>query len=132
MYLSRLRLNPHDRKARRDLADPYRLHQTLAAAAGDDDRLLFRAEPDAPGGPAVLVQTHAAPDWARLPDAYARIDGPKPFEPEISEGQRLRFRLVANPTVKKHRDGRKNGTRVPLVHPRAPEGRPEVSSGYLD
>ncbi len=80
----------------------------------------------------VLIQTLAAPDWARLPDAYARVDGPKPFEPEISEGQRLQFRLVANPTIKKHRDGRKNGTRVLLVHPRAPEGRPEVSSGYLD
>ena len=132
MYLSRLRLIPHNRKARRDLADPYRLHQTLTAVAGNDDRLLFRAEPEAPGGPAVLVQTLAAPDWRALPDGYARVDGPKPFEPRLVQGQRLRFRLVANPTVKKQRDGKKHGARVPLVHPRAPEGHPEVTAGYLD
>jgi CRISPR system Cascade subunit CasE len=146
MYLSRLLLNTRNRDARRDLASPYELHRTLARvfpsprpdADGPDaqrslgHRLLFRAEPDAPGGPAVLVQTLAAPDWSRLPDGYARVDGPKPFEPRLSEGQRLRFRLAANPTVKKQRDGRKHGTRVPLVHPRAPEGHPEASAGYLD
>ena len=129
MFLSRLRLNARHPDARRDLADPYRLHQTLAALG--DDRLLFRAEPEAPGGPAVLVQTAAAPDWRTLPAGYATVDGPKPFEPALREGQRVRFRLVANPTVKKRRDGRQ-GARVPLVHARAPEGHAEVTAGYLD
>lgn len=146
MYLSRLALNPRSREAQRDLAGPYDLHRTLARVfPGDragregpnDGRalghgLLFRAEPDAPGGPAVLVQSLAEPSWDGLPDGYARVDGPKAFEPRFQEGRRLRFRLVANPTVKKQRAGRSNGTRVPLVHDRAPEGHPEVTLGYLD
>ena len=147
MYLSRLLLNTRNRDARRDLASPYDLHRTLArvfpgpradAEGANEGRtpnhgLLFRAEPDAPGGPAVLVQSLAEPDWRSLPDGYARqTDGPKPFEPRLCEGQRLRFRLVANPTVKKQVEGRKNGARVPLVHDRAPAGHPEVEAGYLD
>ena len=131
MYLSRLALNPRSPTARRDLGDPYQLHQTLTANAGDDDRLLFRAESDAPDGPAVLVQTISVPDWHHLPEGYGRVDGPKSFEPDLREGQRLRFRLVANPTVKRKVVGRKNGTRVPLVHARAPEGG-EATTGYLD
>lgn len=131
MFLSRLRLDSRSAAARRDLGDPYRMHQTLTAVAPDDGRLLWRAEPDARGGPAVLVQTLAAPDWTRLPDGYARVDGPKPVELRLSEGQRVRFRLVANPTVKKPRKDRRQGARVPLVHPRAPEGS-AASQGYLD
>ena len=147
MYLSRLALNPRSREAQRDLAGPYDLHRTLArvfpgARAGRDGPnaeraanhgLLFRAEPDAPGGPAVLVQSLVEPDWRALPTGYARrVDGPKAFAPDLREGQCLRFRLVANPTVKKRRDGKKNGARVPLVHDRAPDGHPEVELGYLD
>ena len=147
MYLSRLLLNPRSPDARRDLAGPYDLHRTLArvfpgARAGRDGPnaertanhgLLFRAEPEAPGGPAVLIQSLAEPDWSALPDDYAhRIDGPKPFHPALERGQRLRFRLEANPTVKKKRAGRKQGARVPLVHDRAPEGHAEVTRGYLD
>ncbi|MEM1115563.1 MAG: type I-E CRISPR-associated protein Cas6/Cse3/CasE [Bacteroidota bacterium] len=136
MYLSKLTLDQRNRMARRDLGDPYRMHQTLMAVAPDDTRLLWRAEPDAPGGPAVLVQTLAAPDWTRLPDGYARVDGPKSFKPTLREGDRLRFRLVANPTVKRKtgrskRDGSPHATRVPLVHARAPEGS-KASQGYLD
>ena len=147
MHLSRLLLNPRSREARRDLAGPYDLHRTLArvfpgARAGrdgpNDERtanhgLLFRTEPDASSGPAVLVQSLAEPDWSTLPGGYARrIDGPKPFHPALERGQRLQFRLQANPTVKKKRDGKKHGARVPLVHDRAPEGHPEVTLGYLD
>ena len=145
MYLSRLLLAPRSREARRDAADPYELHRTLARVFGgaraDNDGpnarrtqghgLLWRAEPQAPSGPQVLVQSLAAPDWRALPEGYARrVDGPTAFEPDPQAGQRLRFRLVANPTVKK-RTGKKNGTRVPLVHARAPEGS-EATAGYLD
>ena len=147
MYLSRLLLNPRSREARRDLAGRYDLHRTLTrvfpgARAGrdgpNDDRaldhgLLFRAEPEAPGGPVVLAQSLDKPDWDALPAGYARrVDGPKPFCPALERGQRLRFRLEANPTVKKKRDGKKNGARVPLVHDRVPESHPEVTAGYLD
>lgn len=151
MYLSRLLLNPRSREARRDLASPYELHRTLARVFPGDRAdadgpnaerqpghgLLFRAEPEAPGGPQVLVQSLIEPDWRRLPDGYARVEGPKVFEPVFSEGQRLRFRLVANPTVRKktgetRSDGKPRVTRVPLVHDRAPEGHPDVTMGYLD
>lgn len=147
MYLSRLLLDPRSREVHRDLASPYELHRTLAhvfpgpradrdgpnAARETGHGLLFRAEPDAPGGPAVLAQSLAEPDWSGLPNGYARrIDGPKAFTPEFRDGQRLRFRLVANPTVKKQVEGRKHGTRVPLIHDRPPEGHPEVTAGYLD
>ena len=147
MYLSRLVLNVGSRDAQRDLASPYEMHRTLArvfpgsradAQGANADRqpghgLLFRAEPDAAGGLAVLVQSLAPPDWRALPDGYVRrVDGPTAFDPQLRKGQRLRFRLVANPTVKKKVDGRTNGTRVPLVHPRAPSGHPEVAAGYLD
>ncbi len=151
MYLSRLALHPRSREARRDLASPYELHRTLArvfpgtradATGVNANRqpghgLLFRAEPEAPGGPQVLVQSLAEPDWRALPEGYARVDGPKSFEPAFREGQRLQFRLVANPTVKKKTGetrggGRPRVTRVPLVHDRAPEGHAEVTVGYLD
>ncbi len=147
MYLCRLLLNPRSADAQRDLASPYDLHRTLARVfpgdRADDDGpnearslnhgLLFRAEPDASGGPTVLVQSLVTPDWSALPESYARrVDGPKAFEPRFRAGQRFRFRLVANPTVKKKREGKKHGTRVPLVHDRAPAGHPEVTLGYLD
>ena len=152
LYLSRLHLDARNPGARRDLVSPYEMHRTLArvfpgsradAQGVNADRqpghgLLFRAEPDAAGGPAVLVQSLAPPDWRALPDGYVRrVDGPTAFDPQLREGQRLRFRLVANPTVKKKTGetrpgGKPRVTRVPLVHDRAPEDHPEVTAGYLD
>ncbi|QXD16413.1 type I-E CRISPR-associated protein Cas6/Cse3/CasE [Rhodocaloribacter litoris] len=123
MYLSRLFLNPRNPGARRDAARPYELHRTLLRAlehAPDPERLLFRLEPErGPGVPVVLVQTdHTPPDWGPLmANGYLlRADGPKAFEPALHAGQRLRFRLVANPTVKKKVPGKKHGARVPLIH----------------
>lgn len=64
MYLSKLVLNPHNPGARRDAASPYELHRTLARGVehgADDERLLFRVEPEqCSGGPVVLVQSTAA------------------------------------------------------------------------
>ena len=134
MYLSKLILNPRNAGARRDAARPYELHRTLMRALEDaaEKRLLFRLEPErGPGGPVVLVQTHARPEWSPLlENGYLlRADGPKPFEPALRAGQRLRFRLVANPTIKKKTPGKKNGVRLPLIHPgENPKGYPS----YMD
>ena len=115
MHLSQLVLNPEHAQARRDLATPYDLHRTLARAFPDDDPdahrarhgVLFRVEDATPRGVPVLVQSATLPDWTRLAPGYAlRTDGPKPFAPTLADGQRLRFRLVANPVKRIREEGR--------------------------
>jgi len=114
MFLSKLVLNVRSEFARRDLARPYEMHRTLWSAFGQkkwnwSDRqkplgepaeLLFRVDADPCGGmPTVLVQSQAEPDWSALPAGYAiDVSPPKPFAVAVSVGQRLRFRLRANPT----------------------------------
>lgn len=111
MYLTRLLLNPADRDAWRDLSSPYELHRTLERVlenGAEHGRVLFRVEPWRPGmkGVPVLVQTaKAAPDWSALRNernGYClRIDAPKRVTLNLQEGQRLAFRLIANPTKKR-------------------------------
>ena len=107
MYLSLFYPNPDHPLARKDLADPYALHQSLAhAAEPGGDRPLWRLEAGRYGeDPRVLVQTLMPPHWDRFferqgPD-YAELasDSPKRFDPVFASGQPLRFRLYANPTV---------------------------------
>jgi CRISPR system Cascade subunit CasE len=107
VFLSKLILNVRDRLARRDLASPYEMHRTILSAGFDGvpkdavGRVLFRTDEDRTGRapPVVLVQSDREPDWARLPSGYT-TRGPecKPFDPQFRVGQRLRFRLRANPT----------------------------------
>lgn len=104
-YLSKLEPNPRSKKVRRDLTNAYELHRTLARGTAEAERrLLWRVD----GGkhPYVLVQTLDQPDWSYLieevPPAY--LLGPpqvKPVTLSFAAGQRLRFRLRANPTVKR-------------------------------
>lgn len=111
MYLSKLTLNLRCERARRDLANPYEMHRTLSWAVAEAlqerrERLLWRVEPYRLTPPVVLVQTLTRPDWsrvfARFPN-YGELDptSPKFFDPVFREGQVLRFRLRANPTVKR-------------------------------
>jgi CRISPR system Cascade subunit CasE len=107
VFLSKLILNARDRRARGDLAQPYELHRTLwrAFPEGDPGRVLFRVEADRlGGGPAVLVQSDHRPRWERLEERGQRylLAPPqfKEFNPSFVGGQRLRFRLKANPTKK--------------------------------
>jgi CRISPR system Cascade subunit CasE len=127
MYLSKLELNLRSREARRDLNLPYELHRTLATAfitpEGQDYRathsVLFRVESSVEFGarPVVLVQSVTAPSWNQLPPDYTRQPVPcKPFNPTLTVGQVLGFRLVANPTKKVAREGRRQGNRVPLLN----------------
>lgn len=135
MLLHRIHLNLRCKDARRDLADPYQMHATLCRAFFPQDSkcppggLLWRLEPetDAAGRPRVLIQTHATPDWSRVPvdwlaPALSGMDDP--VNPGIDlvqklslntlvVGQAFRFRLRANPckTVR--------GKRLGLVHPDA-------------
>lgn len=127
LYLSRLVLNPASRQVRRDLADPYELHRTVMRAfAGRREvaGVLHRLETTTDDRLVLLVQSAEAPDWSALAvgdyllpdDPAAALDNPavKPFDPAPAVGRVLRFRLRANPTVKKKRDGRLSN-RVPLL-----------------
>lgn len=114
MYLSRLALDPRVVAVRRDLADCQGLHRTLLRGfadgiAGDGEGaraaagLLFRVEVDRRSDtPVVLAQSELAPAWSRLPLPYlARPAETKPLDgllAGLAPGQRLRFRLRANPT----------------------------------
>jgi CRISPR system Cascade subunit CasE len=104
MFLNKLVLNIRDRQARRDLARPYDMHRTLMNSYSyprGENRcdLLFRVEPSRHGPPAALVQTREEPDWSALPAGYllGKAES-KRFDLAVTPGQRLRFRLRANPT----------------------------------
>lgn len=104
MFLSKLVLNLRDPKARHDLARPYEMHRSLMVGypyQRVDNRcdLLFRVEPERSGPPVVIVQTRDEPDWSRLPAGYlCEPEQAKSLDLPVRSGQRLRFRLRANPT----------------------------------
>jgi len=113
MYLSLLRLNRAHKQARKDAANPYSMHQTLAQVLGTMPRTLWRLES---GGGfddlKLLVQTPERPNWTLLLNrfpGYAELaeNTPKPFDPAFHEEQLLRFRLYANPTVSRY--GKRHG-----------------------
>jgi CRISPR system Cascade subunit CasE len=137
MYLSRLILNPVNRMAQRDIAFPYEMHRTIMQAFPDGlcsglERVLFRLEPEpAFGGIVALVQSQEQPDWRPvitrghaaypylLPEAQCRggiSANPdiKPYTLRLEAGQRLAFRLQANPTKRlgSGKDGDAYGKRV--------------------
>lgn len=111
MFLSKLALNPRLNQVRRDLANPYEMHRTLAWAirnADGDERLLWRLEPGHPNAPILLVQTRALPRWDQLLERhadYAEPNEPLPMDAfltrALQSGVRLRFRLRANASVKR-------------------------------
>jgi len=134
MYLSQLILNSRSREARRDAGDEYQMHSTLARLFTDapkaekerrfkeltraeKERVLFRIERYADDGLVrVLVQSYRAPDFTTLPVGYCvtppqtRNDYGEKLK-ALTPGQAVRFRLRANPTVKKQ--GKRLGLREP-------------------
>ncbi|MBH3338061.1 type I-E CRISPR-associated protein Cas6/Cse3/CasE [Pseudomonas mendocina] len=119
MYLTRLTLDPRSAQARRDLADAYEMHRTLARAFVADEhsmptRFLWRLEAgsNAWASPVVLVQSAQVADWSvlqGLPNYLQRDVECKPLELQswIEGGSCYRFRLLANPTVT--RQGKRYG-----------------------
>lgn len=134
MYLSRLLLNPNSRQVQRETADPYNLHRTILKAFDTDRQaanVLHRIEINGSSGQTVLlVQSDVKPNWQPLlekayllpEDPFTDLANPaiKEINLPLADGQRLRFRLRANPTIKKVRrdknGNRLNSNRVPLVH----------------
>ncbi|MCK9459127.1 MAG: type I-E CRISPR-associated protein Cas6/Cse3/CasE [Proteobacteria bacterium] len=118
MYLSKLKASPMSLDVQRVLANPYLLHQGLLQAfspeiRGGGGRVLFRVEPQDPGDVVVvLVQSEPRPDWSRVAfwDRLALLSSEcKDFEPKLSAGRRLRFRLRFNPTLQRE------GKRLPKL-----------------
>lgn len=111
MYLSKLILDPRHAQARRDLADPYEMHRTLARAYAPDEttpphRFLWRLERPADYQPSsvILVQSAHPANWSvldGLPGYVEEIHADKSVDLErlIQPTCRYRFRLFANPTV---------------------------------
>lgn len=109
MYLSRLTLDARSREVRRDVAFAYELHRSILTGFpgrdhGGPGRVLFRIEPErTPGTAVVLVQSDTEPDWTSLQsrDHYLVDVAVKKFDIAVRDGQHLRFRLRANPIVKR-------------------------------
>lgn len=119
LHLTRLRLDPRSAQVRAELRNPYEMHRTLskavaspalpgevAKAALEDARVLFRREgAQLDGSEVVLVQTRTPPMWTGLtvePRYFAAPPETKCFAPAFRTGQRLGFRLRANPTLKRN------------------------------
>lgn len=111
LYLSQLLLDPMSRQVQNELRQPYEMHRTLCHAfpgLSEEEwraaRVLFRVDDDQERL-ILLVQAKIAPDWeaftAHLGEKRYLIGEPKckTWEPHFHEGQRLRFRLQANPTM---------------------------------
>lgn len=119
IYLTRLTLNTDSRAVWKDLGNLQELHRTVSRAfpavenqtslphhervsPRSEFDLLHRLDFDRRGGRAVLlVQSAVAPDWSFLPAGYALEIECKTVQEQyaaVSNGQKLAFRLRANPT----------------------------------
>jgi CRISPR system Cascade subunit CasE len=139
MYLSRLILNPRNRRVQKDLANPHDLHRSLMCCFPDSldlqrERVLFRidASPRA-NAFTVLLQSTLEPGWDWLEEGRTRgylLRPPetKEFNLVLAPGQTLAFRLRANPTVKRRRES-SNGS---LRSVRDPLYREQDQRAWLD
>ena len=115
MYLSRLLPCLRSQVVRDTLAHFYKLHGTLMLAfprenEGGAGRVMFRVDVERmTGAVSILVQSDKPPSWSALPERFLGEPAAcKSFVPGFIVGQRLIFRLRANPTVKR------DGKRLPL------------------
>jgi len=118
MYLTRLKLDRHHPKARRDLADPYEMHRTLVRVFVENEhqtppRFLWRLE-NSPqwNRPTLLVQSEYIADWSHLEILDGYLQGSTDtksiaLDRLLKTDACYRFRLLANPTVT--RDGKQHG-----------------------
>lgn len=124
MYLSKLTLNPRNRAVQRDLARPHDLHKTIMAAfpANLDKaqkRVLFRVEQNASNQQiSVLIQSQDQPDWTQIASGYLlelpNNPATKAVNLQLQPGQRLAFRLRANPTKRLSAGKGNKGKRIGL------------------
>ena len=108
-YLSRISVD-HQTAAQRRLQDSYAWHKALWKAFPEIEQrsFLYRIEPRDAGFLLYLLSEQGpdAPEWGRWET--------KRIGDSFLEHAAYRFKLCANPTVKRTRDGRKNGTRTAI------------------
>jgi len=118
LFVSRLRMPSSNRLTQHLLSNQYELHRTIMRAfPTPPGRVLFRIEPDAGTRLTdVIVQSQYRPDWsaASLPEGTG-VDDPKSLTTGFQPGRRFRFRLVANPSVKRRIGGKRNGRREGVI-----------------
>lgn len=97
---------------------------------GADSGFLFRIDPMPNGRAVILVQSALKPDWEyAFHNADYLLAAPpevKQFDPSFTKGQRLRFRLVANPTKKINtikKEERQNCTKEELKEKKGRHGK---------
>lgn len=122
LYLSRICLNPLYAPAIKLAADAQALHSRLYALFQKENpsgarSLLFRIDTE-DEGPIVLLQSTSVPDWDALelaPRSLREQPATKPYDPAFAMGQRLSFRLLARPSIRKsgHFGSKPNGKRKP-------------------
>ena len=113
MYLSRLILNPRNRRVQSELARPYELHRSVLrafpATLPASERVLFRVDHDARGERIVLlVQSESRPDWswAKQAPGYLLEGGSMPDGPLAVKEFALalqRARCCLSPARQPHR-----------------------------
>jgi CRISPR system Cascade subunit CasE len=110
MYLSRLTVSDRSSQMARALSDTHAMHRFLLSAfpdatEGGMGRVLYRVERtvNPRDVPTIIVQSEKEPDVSLWTERVA-VDGPKLWTPSLVAGQNLRFRLRANPTVKRRFD----------------------------
>lgn len=113
MYFSRLVLSRASKQVRTEIKQPYEMHRTFSKAfpvqeAGGMGKVRFRVEPlcnSADPTVEVLVMSDTQPNWGfltALPRYLAEEPVVKIFEPWFLTGAILKFRLKANPSVKRY------------------------------
>lgn len=112
MFLSRLRIDPLNRRTRKIVTDIYHLHGMVMSGFKPyttAPRVLFRVEPALKENlMTILVQSSVEPEWGleALGTELISFES-RSYEPKVGKGVCLRFRLRGNPTVK--RNGRRYG-----------------------
>jgi len=110
MELARITLNLGNAGVRRDIADPYQMHSTLARAFSSGstampDRFLWRLEqPRADQPPVLLVQSLRGGRWEafeREVPAWIQRRDTRNWDPAdvLYRGRPVAFRIRCNPTV---------------------------------
>ena len=115
MYLSRITLSTAMAFGRRLASDTYLLHQCIEAALPDDPRPLWRVEnQDESENLVVLAQSQFEPVWTKAFYPTTLISAEMRRVPSYETGERLAFRLLANPT-KRDGDPREKSARAKVV-----------------